>query len=146
MMGTKLSQRGDTIVEVLISIAIVTLVLATAYATASRSTKNSMQSQEHSRALKVAETQLDLLKAYAAQSTTDPNITGGSGFCLQIVSNTTITSYASTNPVCIVKDGNVDRYKIDVKLDPTSHVFTDSITWPSIITGTDKVQLVYRVQ
>jgi len=60
-----LGTAGDTIVEVLIAIAIVSLTLTSAYAVTRRNTTASQQTQEQSTALKLVERQTELLLADA---------------------------------------------------------------------------------
>ncbi|MGH7237779.1 MAG: type IV pilus modification PilV family protein, partial [Candidatus Saccharimonadales bacterium] len=55
------TQSGDTIVEVLISIAILGTVLAGAYVTSNRSLLAERTAQEHSQALTLAESQVESL-------------------------------------------------------------------------------------
>lgn len=57
------NQQGDTIVEVLIAIAIVSLTLAGAYASVNRSSNATRTAQERGEALKWAETQVEQIKA-----------------------------------------------------------------------------------
>lgn len=57
-----LNNRGDTIVEVLISMAILGLVLASAFAIANRSYAIGLSAQERTEALKIAESQIELLR------------------------------------------------------------------------------------
>jgi type II secretory pathway pseudopilin PulG len=59
----KYNKRGDTIIEVLMSIAIVGAVIAGAYALASRSLAEGISASEHSTAIKMAETQVETLKS-----------------------------------------------------------------------------------
>jgi len=54
-------QRGDTIVEVMISIAVVSLVLVAGYVTTTRSVNGMEDTEEHSEALQLAQTQLEYL-------------------------------------------------------------------------------------
>lgn len=58
-------QSGDTIVEVLVALAIIGMVLAAAYTTANRSIQITRQSQERTEAVKVAENQLEVIKSIA---------------------------------------------------------------------------------
>lgn len=58
----KLGQRGDTIVEVLIAIAVVSGVLATSYAIVNSNTRSSQQASERVEALKLAEEKIELLR------------------------------------------------------------------------------------
>lgn len=55
-------QSGDTIVEVLIAIGIVGLMLASAYAITNRSNRSLQDAQERGQALKLVETQIELLR------------------------------------------------------------------------------------
>ena len=148
----KLTQGGDTIVEVLIAMAVISSVLGGAYASANRNSKSAQQSQEHSRALKVAETQLELLKAYATnfhdQFTSDPNLNGS--FCLQTDTagnDVKIKSYdSSTAGECKVDDNGIaDRYSTEVTKDAVTNIYTVKISWDGIKGGQDQVGLVYRV-
>jgi prepilin-type N-terminal cleavage/methylation domain-containing protein len=64
-------QRGDTLVEVLICIAIVGAVIAGAYSLASRSLQEGVSAAEHSDAVKLAEGQIEALKLRQAGSDKD---------------------------------------------------------------------------
>lgn len=61
-------QRGDTIVEVLLAMAVVGMVLGLAYGITNRSIAIGRSAQERSEALKLAETQVELLKEYISQN------------------------------------------------------------------------------
>ncbi|GAC1390684.1 MAG: hypothetical protein NVSMB46_00980 [Candidatus Saccharimonadales bacterium] len=58
---TKLRQTGDTIVEVLIAMAVISFALGATYVTANRSLQSTQQAQERSQATKIAESQAELL-------------------------------------------------------------------------------------
>ena len=75
-------QRGDTIVEVLICVAIVSLVLGGAYATARRSSQGIRNSQEHAEALKLVQAQLEQIKSSAAEETPQVFTTSLGTFCM----------------------------------------------------------------
>lgn len=64
-----LNQRGDTLVEVLICVLIVTVVLTGAYVTTSKSIQGVRNSQEHTEALKLVQSQLELLRQDAGKTT-----------------------------------------------------------------------------
>jgi prepilin-type N-terminal cleavage/methylation domain-containing protein len=79
------NQRGDTLIEVLISIAIISTVLGAAYATVSRSFRTGTQSTERGEALRLVENQLELLKAGVKKAKglpTNPVISATGDFCL----------------------------------------------------------------
>ncbi len=58
----KIDQTGDTIVEVLICIAIVGAAIMAAYSLASNSLQEGISSSQHTQAIKIAESQVELLK------------------------------------------------------------------------------------
>lgn len=71
------NQRGDTIVEVLIAIAVMSLVLGGAYVTTNRNLLATRAAQERSNALTLVESQLEQIKSLAitdAASLFDTNI------------------------------------------------------------------------
>lgn len=57
------SERGDTIVEVLIAIAVASLILVTAYVATRHSLTSIQDTQEHSEALQLAQSQIELLRS-----------------------------------------------------------------------------------
>ena len=61
MLIKRLNKTGDTIVEVLIAIAVISLVLGAGYVAANRSSTNIEVAEEHQIATTVAQTQLELL-------------------------------------------------------------------------------------
>lgn len=72
-------QAGDTIVEVLIAIAIVSLVLVSGYALTARNNAASQEVQEQSNALKLVERQSEQLLAAKVAPTPLPGCFGASG-------------------------------------------------------------------
>ncbi len=58
----RLSPKGDTIVEVLIALAVLGVVMTAGYAISTRSLSSVRAAQERSEALKIAESQLELLR------------------------------------------------------------------------------------
>jgi prepilin-type N-terminal cleavage/methylation domain-containing protein len=80
----KTLQRGDTIVEVMIAMAVLGLVLASAFAISNRSYATGINAQERNEALKVAESQVELLRI--ASTLTDESIIDAdpsSLFCIE---------------------------------------------------------------
>lgn len=126
------SERGDTIVEVLIAIAVIGSVLGSAYAIVSRNTQSYQQVNEHTEALKIAEGQLERLRN--VDNVTQVPFTGS--FCFKQADG----AVQATTPC---KFGVGDRY--DVIVNNSSNVFEAVVTWVGINGGTDKVSLSYRV-
>lgn len=139
-------QRGDTIVEVLISIAVVSLILGGAYVTTQRSLLASRAAQERGNALKLAEGQLEQLKNIATSSgagTLFGSATSGT-FC---VVNGSITD--AGNAGCAVDSAGQPTGKEPVyHLSATraGNTFTVKNTWSSALgTGNENLQLTYRL-
>ncbi len=140
----KLGSRGDTIVEVLIAVAIVGVVLTGAYASARRSLNGVRASQERAEALKIAEGQLEMLKYYAATAPT-PTYPAPS-FCLY-VSGLTVTTVTSADVTHCKNQNPGARYNIAIAKDtPTTDVFTIAITWPQINGGTGQLSIGYKAK
>lgn len=80
----QLGSRGDTIVEVLIVLAVLGLALSISYASASRGLQQSRNAQEHSEALGIINSQVELLRsafAHQAGAVIEAQATSGP-FCL----------------------------------------------------------------
>lgn len=107
-------QRGDTIVEVLLAMAVIGMVLGVAYGIANRSVAIGRSAQERSEALKFAESQLELIKVYIAEqdlsSDTPTEV---------LATALDLTGDASTvDGACFVEDGaDVEVAKIDQSLE-----------------------------
>lgn len=94
-----LHQTGDTMVEVLMAMAVVSVILGGAYFTTNRSILATRDAQEHVDALKLADAQLELLNAQPPSSTFLSSY--GSGFCY-IQSSGTYTPQAISAQNCTV--------------------------------------------
>lgn len=154
----RLTQRGDTIVEVLIVIAVMSSVLGGAYAITNRNVNNNQQAQEHSQALKVAESQLEQLKSYIAAPTGALPL-DGENFCMnlngvtleKIVFTYTGAGYnlPTTNgnyptPKCQKDDGTISsRYMTGIKR--VGDTYTVYISWDGPTNIRDQISLAYKV-
>ncbi len=159
-----LHDRGDTIVEVLFAIVVIGIVLAGSYAVVTRSLRAEEDSQEHSYALGLIQSQIEELRAYvAANPSTVPVFNSQTGLtgCMTTSSSVTpaIISPAfnppgSTSQSCIVQ--GISNMKADytlniaVSTNNTSGnlpIYQVSATWPSLLSGsvTDRIEIPYRV-
>jgi type II secretory pathway pseudopilin PulG len=129
----KIDQAGDTIVEVLLAMVVVSSVLAGAYASATKSLNSNRQAQERTVAAKVVESQLEQLKGIAGNPA--PNIfTEAPPFC---VSGPTITS-----GTCTVTNG-IDY---TVSIQRSGNDFTARATWDRAGGGPgEQLDMVYRI-
>ena len=147
----KLNQRGDTIVEVLIAIAVVSMVLGGAYATTNQSLQASRSAQEQGVALKLVESQLEQLKALAA--TSGGLASAPASFCILTTSGTTVpvsTSGAGT-PCSLNSAGatasasDQPAYQLAIT-EPTPNNFQINCKWFDVNGKVnDRVQMNYRV-
>lgn len=153
MMGLvkRLGQRGDTIVEVLISIGIVSLILTGAYVTTHRSTQGIRDAQEHAEALKLAQGQLEQVRQNAHTAT--PTVfsqTAGNQFCMVdaiVVTNTvSCTQDSAGNPTTSQPAYVLQVSRQDCSIGANCHQFTVQVQWDSVTAdGKAREQLVYRL-
>lgn len=120
-MIKSLNSCGETIVEVLISLAVLALVLAGAFAVVNQSTRGVRQAQEHSEALKIAENQLEYLRVAATDSGTT-------------------TIFNQTNYFCMTQG---DNDGINDAINPSGTIVGTSFSFPALNSTTDK-GLIYR--
>lgn len=149
-----LEQRGDTIVEVLLSLVIVSSVLAGAYVTSNRSFRNSQQSQERGEAIKFVEAQLERLKA---QSSSNGSVFTTANYCFN-KNNGNLLPLAGTPNNNLLQDdfstavypdecnfGNVPGgYHMSVV--QTNPIFTVRARWENVHgSGRDEVKITYKL-
>lgn len=147
----RLNQAGDTIVEVLIAIAVVSMVLGGAYVTTNKSLQGTRAAEERGNAIKLSESQLEQLKAMLANATDAASIEGkASDFC--IIQNAGL--YALPNAgttACRLSVAGVTKASGEPAFNVTIHkqsadVYKVTTRWNSILNpGQDNVQLTYRV-
>lgn len=136
------SERGDTIVEVLLCLAILGLALSISYATANRALLIARNAEEHSEALQYLNSQVELARADASDASL---YNEGSTFCMD---NTTGKPVV---PGCSV--GTDNRYQISnsyiiqpVLAPGPQDIFTFSITWPGVSDlGQQHEHITYKI-
>ena len=84
-------QQGDTLIEVLLSIAIISLVLAVSYAISTRALQQGVQAREHTEAMYLLQGQVETLK-FREQNSTEAIFkafedTANNNFCLDTAAN-----------------------------------------------------------
>ncbi len=120
-------QRGDTIVEVLICLAIMGMVVASSYAIANRSQVGIRNSQERAEATKLAEMQVERVRQGVIEKRVDSGI---GGKCIGI----------DLNPTSSCVDG---LYTMSVVHE--SGAFIVDVTWDTLQTGEQsRVSMQYR--
>lgn len=154
------NQRGDTIVEVMIVVAVLSLILTVSFVTVNRSTQGNRQAQEHSEASKYAESQIELLKTYLSQGTEVALPPNPSNFCMkENISPTDAISgpvdesndFAAINgnddlkAACKKTQGGGEYYSY-IERSGDGNKFTARTSWYNATgNGTDRATMVYRI-
>ena len=123
-------ERGDTIIEVLIAIGIVSLVLTSAYALTNRNIQISQEVQEQAYAQKLVERQVELLRA----APTKPSADGCFDTTGAIVSGT----------ACKITNGGAS-YTLLVHHLTAANQYSVQATWQTIHDKTANVTVYYQV-
>ncbi len=146
----KLTQAGDTIVEVLIALAIIGVTLGSSYGLAHKSQQAGRYAQERTEAQKLAEGQFEKLKSLAPDST--KNIFDASHvFCIDPTLNR--KDFANAPPDNLTADDfstypaecKSSIYNIAVKnVSTTNDQFRVTVRWDRLGGGKDEVSMQYR--
>lgn len=158
-----LNSKGDTILEVLISVAILSLILTSSFALTNRSSIANRQAAERGEATKIAQAEVEELKYYLSipNSTLPAN---GTYFCIDrsnpvvpaivnlagMTSGAVETNYNSVDNRC--KSGTDLRYVSIIYRSPASaneeisNTYFAYVRWDSVSgRGADRVDLVHRI-
>lgn len=132
---------GDTIVEVLVALAVLSLAFAISYATAGRAITDSQNAQEHTLALEYLDSQIEALRYYASQP--NQSLPTSSFYLQPVVSSSTV----QVDPAPGKLPGNGFVYSISLSRDQTlSNTYHAIITWPGLGNlGQQSEELSYRV-
>jgi len=131
------AQQGDTIVEVLIAIAVVSLVLTAAYAITNKNTIAIQTNQERVQAQHLVESQIEALRSNKGITITNSSIDN----CFDGLNQ------ASGASCTVQATGSGADYELNI-VGPTGGVYTVSAKWTSIGGHTDNdsnVTMYYRV-
>lgn len=158
-MKLRINRRGDTIVEVLLAIAVASAVLGGAFTVTNHSYINIRDAQERSEALTLLQGQVEQLRA-SADTFSFLSQSNGSVFCFAV--NGGGIQAASTNSVsvlpslysddfqnnytapCQQQPQNGVTYYLAVEYDANSHVFTAHARWDRLGGGQDEVYIAYK--
>ena len=124
------NERGDTIVEVLIAIGIVSLVLTSAYALTTRNVQAMQEIQEQAYAQKVVEQQVEILRSASTKPTSNGCFSGP---------NTYVTT---PNSACHITNGGA-TYDIVISLSGATYGIQAS--WATLGGSNAHVTVYYRV-
>jgi type II secretory pathway pseudopilin PulG len=110
------SQTGDTIVEVLIAVAVLTLVLTASFAVSNKGSQQNRQAQERNEGSKLVESQIESLRSALSSENFISLPTGTSKFCLNSSGN--IVTFGAYTPTIDPQADNLDSYPAECK-DPS---------------------------
>jgi type II secretory pathway pseudopilin PulG len=146
--------KGDTIVEVLIAIAVVSSVLAISYSTMNRNILVGRDNQERTEASKLALGQIEALKNIAEFDETELNTDRVTPFCID-VNNANLTSdnvipnsafrsdfsdvFANYPPACT----SSGRYFLAIQYDSANEIYRAYVRWEGLITDKNESVIVY---
>lgn len=131
-------QAGDTIVEVLIAIGIVSLVLAGAYATVQKSTAITQDTQERGVAQKYVEGQIEQMRYYYPTKKASYQ-SAPSDWCISP------TGSVSGGNACVMPDPAAYVLAINPAPAPApSGTYQISAKWDSLTGNTSNVTMYYR--
>jgi type II secretory pathway pseudopilin PulG len=144
-----LAQGGDTIVEVLVCMAVVSLALGGAFVATRNSQLGVRDSQEHAEALQLMQSQVEQLRGDTSDTA---SIFSPGAFCMY---NGTKTASTNCTQNSAGQSGQADsRYLLSVNCGGSTcpdaatggYVFTISATWDEVYGGGKATeQLVYRM-
>ncbi|GAC1387774.1 MAG: hypothetical protein NVS1B7_2690 [Candidatus Saccharimonadales bacterium] len=163
-------QAGDTIVEVLIAMAVTSLMLGGAFATANTSLQNTIQAQERSEAMKVAEMEVEILNTLSQLKSGDPSYinvydpanpvfclhtTGvkATPFSLEVINSSDanlpsasdqLNNYQTCTFASDGTSGPSYRYNTAIIYDFNTRTFTIQERWLRLGGNFDQLQIKYR--
>lgn len=159
-INVKRRQAGDTIVEVLIAIAVVGSVLAIAYSIMNRNLIVMRDNQERTESVKLAQAQIESLKSIwgTAAGRAQLNTQGANGFCLSGDGNNPIVDLSGGAPTATMESDNFGDYAaecinqgifhIGIRRQGSSPNYTYRVTvrWDQVGTRNRKeAAIVYRL-
>ena len=127
-------QNGDTIIEILISMAILAIVLGTAFVSSSHSLQNGVDSGNRNRAIGYAQEQVEFMKSVAYR---DPTAAGtyrtDKTFCVSTIDGKTAVVDGTTAFDNLCKTyrpaQNNGQFSLKINYDSTSQVSTVTVNW-----------------
>lgn len=137
--------RGDTIVEVMVSLVIISMVMATVYAMSSRSLRTGGEAVQRTEAVGVAQGQIDLLINAKNSDANFANFQVSTPYCIGDDGRITDLSATATK-MCTVTSGN-STYSYSVVYNPSTNVFTVTTQWrsPDAPSGIANINLYYKL-
>lgn len=162
----RISSRGDTIVEVMLAMAIISSVLGGAFWVSQKSSQAIRDAQERGEALQIMQAQVEAVRTLALKETSGTtgvySHASGTYFCVNpdpvthenkpyylSAAITTLPALNSDNfnnyQAVGCQFGYDSRYNIAATYDSSTKVFTFTGRWDRISGGRDEVDLAYKI-
>ena len=143
-------EGGDTIVEVIVAIAIVSQVLAAAYVLSNHNVLTIQDSQEHSQAMQDIQSEIEMLK-----NADGAGITTSTSNCYDLDSSHSTFDKVVSNACTFNANGQYDSttepyYNLSVSSDgaapPTPKLYTIAASWNDVFGHRGNVTMHYRTE
>jgi len=158
----KLNSKGDTIIEVMIALAILALAFSISYAISQSTLVDVQNSQEHSMALEYMDSQLEALQAVAYEPNPPAGISPSlpdNAFCLSTSGSSISASDFTINPTnptqtsvsnypskCVKSQGSYSYYVAIQKSPTLVDTYKVNIWWNGLGSlGVQQEDMYYRV-
>ncbi len=157
----QMSQAGDTIIEVLISVAIVSSVLAGAFTVSQKSAIAVRDGQERGEMLQILQGQVELVRSLALEKSggiPDVFVTAPKFFCIDESTRTKVGFDTAVNSLPPLKDDSFTtatykdqcrnlggRYNVAVTYDTAVNAFVFVGRWDGVGGQKNQQQLSYRI-
>lgn len=129
---TKIGERGETVIEVVVSCVVIGLVLTGAFISVSGSSRTFQSSKETIEALEYAEAQVEQLSSDKNISTNINSI-----FCYR---DGSLKAYSDTNGDCLF----AGKYKLSITKDSTTGVYAILAKWSGVEVS-NSLNLYYKL-
>lgn len=153
------SQTGDTIVEVMIAMAVAMSVLGSAYTITNKSLANNRMAYEHSEALKIAQSQVEQIRILALQSpATAPVFSPTAASCIatrngtvtrgQLKTFTAVSTLPDSNPSNYppeCRDIGSVAYRTGFRYNAATNTYTVYVNWDGATGTPSEVKSTYKV-
>jgi len=143
LLKIKRGMRGDTIIEVLLSMTVLAIVSGAAYVTSTRSFHASINSQDRDQAVSLAQQQLEILKnADSPQGTIDTYKAQTNAFCIK--SDATVQVSATGCSASTINTNGDSNFTVTDTYDSTSQRFRVTISWKSADNQNSQTVVYYK--
>ena len=149
---------GDTIVEVLLALTVLSLIIGASSVLANRSTRSLQSTQESAVAQRLAQSQLELFRSYIPNRETpvseDTVLASANGFCMVETTAdglSTIEPKPADSASCKVsekgKPASELPYAVTLTIEsqPDGYIVRSSVAWAGLTVDTSHVDVDYRV-